>query len=451
MRASRRGLVDLIVMIVMIVFLLGMGTLAFITYEKAQKERSYLAALREIPARQKAEIDSVKARYATLSNQIGFKGAAAFSSPERIQDALKDGTNLQADYYSITATGDGPLSGVEGGTVRGTSRGADPLYAEAHLASRTLRGAIGAQDNAINHVAGSVTPAILQQRALQRRLRNEAAAERTTASNESYEAAKAKAYTAGENIKSSSQNLTGQANTLATELAEENAVFLRLDSSEIRDARERAFAMSRQAADERRRAIEAQEAFRLKSDSRRSDDSRDPDGMVFLVDEVSGYVWINIGQGAGVQLDQTFQVVRADPSRGSEISIAEIRVREILRGNIARCRVDALEDADRYPRAGDLVRNPNFTARQYQRWALVGSFGGEHSRFTRQQLTDILRRTGFRVYETVDRNVDAVIIGGNWMSDPEWVKAEDMRLSVETYSEEEVLYFLGIIGPESRD
>lgn len=451
MRASRRGLVDLIVMIVMIVFLLGMGTLAFLTYEKAQKERAYLAALREIPARQQAEIDSVKARYAALSNHIGFKGSAAYSSPESIKAAITEGQQLSKDYYSITASGDAALSGVEGGLVTGTTRTRDKLYTAQDLGAVTLRGAIGQQDNVIGNVSNAVTPAIQRQQADQFRLRNAASTARMTESNTRYEAATAAAYAAGEKVKNASQGATAQANTLANELVSENEVFLRLDSSEIRDARERAFAMSRQAAEERREAIAAQEAFRLKSDARRYDDSRDPDGMVFLVDETSGYVWINIGQAAGVQLDQTFQVLRADPTRGSEVSIGEIRVREIMRGNIARCRVDALEDADYYPRAGDLIRNPTFSARQYQRWALVGSFGGEHSQFTRQELTDILRRTGFQVFETVDRTVDAVITGGNWMSDPEWVKAKDMRLNVETYSEAEVLYFLGLSGPDRRD
>src|SRR5690606_15090873 len=96
MRASRRGMVDLIVMIVMIVFLLGMATLAWLTYDKAQKERSYLAALREIPAKQRAEIDSVRARYADLSSLIGFKGHADFTSPDEIAHLLEEGAQLAA-------------------------------------------------------------------------------------------------------------------------------------------------------------------------------------------------------------------------------------------------------------------------------------------------------------------------------------------------------------------
>jgi NAD-dependent DNA ligase len=151
-----------------------------------------------------------------------------------------------------------------------------------------------------------------------------------------------------------------------------------------------------------------------------------------------------------VQLEQTFQVVRPSANLSSETQIAEIRVKELLRGNVARCRVDSLNDPNVYPAAGDLIKNPNFSARQYKKWALVGTFGGTFSKHTRQQLTDILRRTGFQVVDKMDLTVDAVIIGGNWRDGPEWQKAKEWQLNVETYPEEEVLHFLGLTGPDRR-
>jgi hypothetical protein len=171
---------------------------------------------------------------------------------------------------------------------------------------------------------------------------------------------------------------------------------------------------------------------------------------VFLADEDSGSVWIDIGQRTGLHVGQTFQVVRPDASRSSEVQIGEIRVKQLLEGNVARCHVDSLDDPSMFPRAGDLIKNPNFSARQYQKWALVGTFGGTFTKHTRQQLIDILRRTGFQVVETIDETVDAVIIGGNWMSDPEWMKAKELMLNIETYPEEEVLHFLGMSGPDRK-
>jgi hypothetical protein len=452
MRASRRGLVDLIVMIVMIVFLIAMGTLAYITYDKAQTEKAYLAALREIPARQQAELDSVRAEYTRLNELVGFKGDGPYASPEAITDLLARGAVFNANYYDLSARTDLLENVAEGtGNISGTTRATDPIYRADDRVANQLQSAINRQDREINRLVNSAIPSVLEQRRLQRESFQQALSKR-----QSDEAAALTRMSSA--VEGSVANVQGRFETLATRsgelaqaLREENEVFLSLDSQEIRDSRERAFALSRQASEERRRAVEVQEAYRLRSDMRRRDDSRDPDGRIFLVDEQSGWVWIDIGQMAGVHLEQTFTVLRPDASRSSDIQIAEIRVKELLRGNIARCRVDALDDPGRYPRAGDLIRNPNFSARQYQRWALVGTFGGEFTRHTRQELTDILRRTGFQVQDRVDRTVEAVIIGGNWMDDPEWVRAKDMRLNVETYPEDEVLHFLGLTGPDRRD
>lgn len=472
MRSSRRGLADLIIMIVMIVFLLAMGVLAFLTYDKAQKERTYIAALREIPARQQAEIDSVRARYAELCTHIGFKGEAQYSSPEQIEMMLKDGTRLIADYYNVPAVpaeDASQLSGTESGTatvlerqedgswkekkvpasqVRNTSRNGKPLYQEGEV--RTLEGAVGRQDQLIDKLVTEHIPRVRDHRVKQRELRDAKSAVRTTDSAQQFKDAADAMSAADEQMKGRHEELVDRENELARALVEENDALKSLDSETVRETRERAFAMSREAAKARHAAVESQEAYRVQADKRRRDDSRDPDGFVFLVDERSGWVWISIGQRSGVQLEQTFQVVRPDNSRNSELQIGEVRVKELLRGDIARCRVDALDDRNLYPKAGDLVKSSSFTSRQYQRWALVGTFGRGYTKHTRQELIDILRRVGFQVSDRVDQTVDAVIIGGNWRDDPEWQQAKELRLNIETYPEEEVLHFLGLTGPDRR-
>lgn len=471
MRMSRRGMVDLIVMIVMIVFLLGMGTLAFITYDKAQKERTYVAALREIPARQKSELDAVRARYAELCTHIGFKGEAAYSSPRQIEAMLKEGSRLIADYYNVPVRADGSpdLSGTERGEatvleraedgswkerkvpasqVRGTTRNSKRLYEEAE--ARSIQGTVGKQDDLIHQLVTSYIPKVKDQRVHQRNLRDTKSAERNADSAEQYSQAKRATDAADEVVKGQHEQLVDRENELARALVDENDALKSLDSETVRETRERAFAMSREAAKARHDAVDTQEAYRVQADKRRKDDSRDPDGFVFLVDEISGWVWINVGQRSGVQLEQTFQVLRPDSSRNSELQIGEIRVKELLRGNIARCRVDALDDQNLYPKAGDLIKNPSFSSRQYQKWALVGTFGRGYTQFTCQELTDILRRVGFQVVDKIDATVDAVIIGGDWRSDTEWMQAKELRLNIETYPEEEVLHFLGLRGPDRK-
>ncbi len=454
MRASRRGMVDLIVMIVMIVFLLGMATLAWLTYDKAQKERSYLAALREIPAKQRAEIDSVRARYADLSSLIGFKGHADFTSPDEIAHLLEEGAQLAADFYVVPAPpAEGAterLSGtieVDGRTrVRGTSINTDPVYRPQETG--TLQAGIGRQDFLINRLVTVEIPRVAGQRKSQVTQRAAAAARRLGESAVEYQRTRAAADGADESRRAIAQNIAEQEANLAAQLEAEQTNAQGLNSAAVREQREEAFRAARDAAEAMADAVRNQDAYRLMSDKRRIDDSRDPDGSVLMVSEASRYVWIDIGQRSGVHLEQTFQVVRPVGGRGSEVTIAEIRVKELVRGNIARCRVDSVDDESLFPMAGDLIKNPNFSARNYQKWALVGTFGGEFTSYTRQQLTDMLRGSGFQVVDRIDLTVGAVILGGNWMQDPEWAKARELGLNIETYPEDEVLHFLGRSGPD---
>jgi hypothetical protein len=475
-RQSRRGLVDLIVMIVMIVFLLGMGTLAFLTYDKATKEKQYLAALREVPARQSAELDAVRARYAEVSMYIGFKGEAAYSSPDAIRALLAEGGEVVADYYNVPSS-EGrstPLSQVEPTSIkitvrdpetgqpkvveikinkiRETSLSITPVYNAQD--TRTLQAALGRQDEVINGLVLKAIPNVRQQRAFQKSFQDTEAGRRATDTDTGYGNASTEIETANAEMRTKQEEVASAEQRLADSLKVENTTYALLDSQTVRDARETAFATAREAAIARKQAREAMEAYRLQADKRRADDTRDADGAVFLVDRKSGYVWINIGQKSDVRKNQTFQVLRADASRASEVPIGEIRVQEVLRGNIARCRVDALEDPNdpnMYPEAGDIIKNPSFSDRQYHSWALVGEFGGSYTTLTRQQLTDLLRSVGYRVQTHIDATTDAVIIGGNWVEDPEYIKADERRLNFEKYPESEVLWFLGLSGPDQKD
>ena len=171
---------------------------------------------------------------------------------------------------------------------------------------------------------------------------------------------------------------------------------------------------------------------------------------MFLVDSVSGWVWINIGQKSDVRLDMSFQVLRADSATSSLMPIGEIRVKEILKGNIARCRIDALDDQANFPIQGDVIRNPNFNSRQYFSYCLIGKFGGSSSRMTHQQWTTKLQELGFRVVTSLTGDTDVMVLGEDWKTDPLYVKAKDEGLEFEKMTEKELMWFLGLDGPESR-
>jgi hypothetical protein len=465
LRASRRGMVDLIVMIVLIVFLLGMGTLAFLTYDRAQKEGQLVAALHEIPARQQAEIDAVRARFAEVSALIGFRGETGFSSPQAIAALLEAGSELVAEYYFLQGdVTDTRLTGTRAQNVNvrragqresasvlmvnTTSRNDSPLYDTATV--QNLQAAIGRVDDMINRLVDVYTPRIAREFEQQGEALQQERARVTRELEEAFQSVDADIENARNSHNDKLGELAREQGALSSARAREADALATLDGPGVREARERAFLAAVEAARARGASLEMQEAYRLQEAKRRLDSSRDPDGVVMAVSERSGYVWINIGQLADVKVNQTFQVLRADTGRAGESAIAEIRVVEVLENNISRCRVDALESQDVYPRQGDMIRNPNFSSVQYESWALVGQFGGQYTRLSRQQLVDALRAAGFRVTDEITPTTDAVIIGGNWADDPAWRRARERRLSFETYNEEDVLWFLGLIGPDRR-
>lgn len=463
-RASRRGVADLVVMIVMIVLLLGMGTLAFLAHDKSEQERQYLARLRDLPNRQSAELDATKARYATVCNKIGFKGQAEYSSPDAITRMLKAGGETIAAYYELSASGPDDKDAIKGtkeenrkigdktvkiGVAGGVRQNQGKVY--DYTDGVTLHGAIGHQDNVIQSLVSAHIPKIRDARVKQREMRDTAAGERARAADAGYAEAASRVESAKGAVQSKQEEVDGKDRELTEALKQEYDAFAKLDDTDRRAAREAAFEKMRAIAVARTRAGDSQFMYRYKADGRRMDDSRDPDGTIFLVDEKSGYVWINVGQRNDVRLNQTFQVLRADASRQSEQNIGEIRVQEVLKGNIARCRVDAVNDPLLYPQAGDVIKNATYTARQYQVWALAGKFGGSYTRHTRQELTDMLLNLGFRVVTEIDGRVDAVITGADWDVDASFARAKEAGLNFEKYTEEEVLYFLGYGGPDPRD
>jgi hypothetical protein len=359
-------MVDLIVMIVMIVFLLGMATLAFITYDKAQKERGYLAALREIPARQKSELDTVKARYSELSTLVGLKGNADFTSEAEIERMLREGSRMMAEYYTVHAPGSEESKSIAGvdqnadskklvprvdatGRVEyveepyktikvgGTNIVAERIYNPTEIT--TLQGGIARQDDVIHKLVTTEIPNINKQRVNQGVEKSKAAGERSRGAEAAYAATNQKIRTSEEDVGKLNSDSRDYETALAQAKEAEANTAVRLTAADLRADREAAYRTATEAAEAQNAAVDAQDAYRLQSDKRRMDDSRDPDGAVFLVDDTSGYVWINIGQKSGVQLEQTFQVVRPSANLSSETQIAEIRVKELLRGNVARCRV----------------------------------------------------------------------------------------------------------------
>lgn len=457
-RASRRGMADLVVMILMIVLLIGISVLAFIAFDRAKKEELYLARLREIPASQRAEMDATRAKFAQVSGLIGFKGNADFSSPSAIKLLLEKGGKRNGMVQKISSANpeDKNNSGIRNVSypekkmprVGGTKEEEVSIYTYAD--GITVLEAIAKQDALINSLVSEYIPSMERQVQLQRQWLDEASSEREKAVNDGFTKLERDIYNENAALKEKNNEAIVAEGELTEVMKRQQEAYDNLSGQAVLDAYKAKNEAMRATLPAREEAREMGEEFQKKASRRIMDDSRDPDGYVFLVDAVSGWVWINIGQKSDVRLEMSFQVLRADPSLPSLMPVGEIRVKEIVRGNVARCRIDALDDPAVFPRQGDIIRNQTFNDRQYYSYCLVGKFGGNSSRYTYQQWVTKLSEMGFRVVQRISGSTDVAVLGQDWRSDPVYLKAREEGLEFETMTEKELMWFLALEGPESR-
>jgi hypothetical protein len=451
---------DLIVMILMIVLLLGVSVLAFVAFDRAKKEEIYVAHMRDLPAAQRAEIDATKAKFAQVSNLIGFKGNADFSSAAAIKLMLEKGGGRNGALQKLNSQSPDDMNngGIKNVTfdekgkklprVGNTKEEAITVYDWKD--GITVLEAIAAQDFLIQNLVKDYIPSMQKQVELQRKWRDDANKARSEEVEAKYGALAKDIETKNSELASAHDAAIAAEGNMTEASKKEMEAYDNLSGQAVMDAYKAKNEAMRNTLPAREAAREMGDEFQKKASRRIIDDTRDPDGYVFLVDNVSGWVWINIGQKSDVRLDMSFQVLRADPSLPSLMPVGEIRVKEILKGNVARCRIDALDDAGVMPRQGDIVRNPNYNARQYYSYALVGKFGGNSTRYTYQQWVTKLSEMGFRVVQDIGGSTDVAILGEDWRSDPVYMKAKEQGLEFETMTEKDLMWFLGLDGPEAK-
>lgn len=213
LRNSKRGMVDLIVMILMIVLLLGVSVLAFIAFDRAKKEELYLAKMRELPAAQRAEMDATKAKFAQVSGLIGFKGNADFSSPAAIKQMLEKGGARNGMLQKISSQNpeNADNSGIKNVTFtekklpRVGMTKEEPVSIYTYADGITVLEAIAKQDALINSLVSEYIPSMEKQVKLQRKWRDDASTERKTVVDAAFTQLEKDIYTENEALEDKNQ------------------------------------------------------------------------------------------------------------------------------------------------------------------------------------------------------------------------------------------------------
>lgn len=450
MRASRRGAarLDLIVMILMCVAVLGVATWAIFSYNAWDKDELVTSRLEAWVPVVEGEYHAAIAAMEQASRPLGYVGpTGGIASAGRIESELLAYGNERPLAYSAPSGGAGRDNSpaVTNGALVGVSQINNAYVGE----SAKLVSLIDAQDARINQL---VTINGEWRNFLQRE------SEFLNTAIEEY-LARLNTYTTTETPELISQNTTRLSDEIreylsaaTTEATSKTGVFAELNDSHevISDAR-RALADERAklgpAAEEARRVQElvteaiAKEARRLA----REGDFR---GFVEQVDPDSGYVWISLGQSDNVRREMSFQVSAPTPDGTATVIVAEIRVKDVIGPHLSQCRIDFLRDDNVLPKPGDYVRNTAYSGQDYTIFAFAGNFGGKHSRYSRQQLTEMLQQNGRQVQTTPGDNVEVVIVGGDFTEDPHYRRLVEKGVRFERMTEREILYMYMITRPE---
>jgi|GEM_PF-4085897 len=438
-RRSRIGAfrVDILMMVLMILSVLGAGVGVFMMFEDYRNDMQYADKTQALVDRHAAQWSVLQEVAVEPCEVLGFRSEGrGMSSAKRIQELLAryDAEGTSPSIFSVDDNVMQELSSPDAGPDAGPRRSPDGKTGFSNAGRKTIDYREIGEDFR-NHLFGlyRVQGVVINRFIDQVHNVNEARrfefgrylvaqGKRAAALKDKREALRNRRSQADEQLNSKAVELDLSAREAGNEISTANMTFL----SGVRDMRdqrrlvdEARYAVMGPLADAARTREAASEllARRIRAQT----DDFDFDGKVVRVDQASGYVFINLGQNADVRTEQTFTVLRPSGQSGHRI-VAAIRVKEVIDGNFSRCRIDSFDSAGDWPRPGDLIRNESFTTEPLRYYALIGQFGGHNTRYSRQQLRDLLARYGKIVIESPDDpnllKVEVVVIGGNWESDP---------------------------------
>ena len=173
------------------------------------------------------------------------------------------------------------------------------------------------------------------------------------------------------------------------------------------------------------------------------------DGTVYFVDNDNRWCYINLGRKDGAKPDMTFNVLRFQHTE-APLQVGIIKVKQVLSERTSWCDIITTLEEDVPIRAGDKIADAGYWRHHPQKYALVGKFGGEYTRYSRAQTMQMLRNAGFDVTPEVTRFTQVVVLGGDFRDDDQYISIFDedgalfeARTSYKFWRPEELYDFLG--------
>ena len=148
------------------------------------------------------------------------------------------------------------------------------------------------------------------------------------------------------------------------------------------------------------------------------------------------FVYVDIGRQHGVKDGTKFEVFSLEKG-GKRTLKGEVVVKKAL-DDMAECAILVQHDERNPIVRGDFVQNPFFEKGAVQNFALVGTFDGESTLYTKEEWARIIKEKGHNFQSKIVAKTNFVILGTDFQDDSEnWPTAQTFK--VESVRENEVL------------
>jgi len=145
-----------------------------------------------------------------------------------------------------------------------------------------------------------------------------------------------------------------------------------------------------------------------------------PDGRILRSSSTTGWAHINKGSEDDVKAGIQFRVY-GKGKRDERIEKGMIEVKQVY-SDYARCKILSPDAVQQPILKNDLILNPMFDSKERITYAMAGRFSNRG----RQKM--LIEKAGAEVRESVDVEVDYLIVSGNYEDDPKFKKARTLGI-----------------------